>query len=133
MIDLALVGKLFFIAGVVVFLGIILAGPSLKLTAAFFRWLFWGTTHYDRPQPVIGPAKSLRVQNNFLDAIDYLENIVEAYPDLAVGYIEIMDIYATDLKDKDMTTKTYQRGKRTVKGRDERKKLEAAFKDLMAD
>lgn len=131
--DIALVGKLLFLAGAIIFLGVIFAGPSLHFTAAFFRWLFWGTTHYDRPQPVIGPAKALRVQNNFLEAIDYLETIVNSYPDLAVGYIEIMDIFATDLKDKEMATKTYQRAIRTVKGRDERKKLDAAYNDLMAD
>ena len=131
--NIALAGELLLIAGVIIFLGTIFAGPSLKLTAAFFRWLFWGTTHYDRPQPVIGPAKSLRVQNNFLEAIDYLETIVRSYPDLAVGYVEIMDIYATDLKDLEMTTKTYQRGCRTVKGRDERKKLDDAYKELMTD
>ncbi|MBQ7650787.1 MAG: hypothetical protein IJS15_07500, partial [Victivallales bacterium] len=119
--------------GVIVFLGTMLAGPSLKLTAGFFKWLFWGTTHYDRPQPIISPAKSMRVQNNFVEALDYLETIVASYPDLAVGYIEIMDIYATDLKDKDMTAKTYERGKRTVKGRDERRKLDAAYMDLMAE
>ncbi len=131
--NIALAGELLLIAGVIVFFGTILAGPSLKLAAAFFRWLFWGTTHYDRPQPVIGPAKALRVQNNFLEAIDYLETIVNSYLDLAVGYIEIMDIFATDLKDKEMATKTYQRAIRTVKGRDERKKLDAAYNDLMAE
>ena len=131
--NIALAGELLLIAGVIVFFGTILAGPSLKLTAAFFRWLFWGTTHYDRPQPVIGPAKSMRVQNDFVGALDYLENIVKTYPDLAVGYIEIMDVFATDLKDKEMASKTYQRAIRTVKGRDERKKLDAAYNDLMAD
>ena len=131
--NIALAGELLLIAGVIVFLGTILAAPALKLVAGFFKWLFWGTTHYDRPQPVIGPAKALRVQNNFVEALNYLETIVASYPDLAVGYIEIMDIYATDLKDKDMTTTTYNRGKRTVKGRDERKKLEAAYNDLMAE
>ena len=131
--NIALAGELLLIAGVIVFLGTMLAGPSLKLTAGFFKWLFWGTTHYDRPQPIISPAKSMRVQNNFVEALDYLETIVASYPDLAVGYIEIMDIYATDLKDKDMTAKTYERGKRTVKGRDERRKLDAAYMDLMAE
>jgi len=131
--NFALVGELLLIAGVIVLVGILLAGPSLKLTAGFFKWLFWGTTHYDRPQPVIGPAKSMRVQNNFIGALDYLETIVASYPDLAVGYIEIMDIYATDLKDKDLATKTYERGRRTVKGRDERRKLDAAYSDLMAE
>lgn len=131
--NIALAGELLLIAGVIVFIGTILAGPSLKLTASFFRWLFWGTTHYDRPQPVIGPAKSMRVQNNFVGALDYLETIVASYPDISLGYIEIMDIYATDLKDKNMVTKTYERGMRTVKGRDERRKLDEAYKDLMAE
>ena len=131
--NIALVGELLLIAGVIVLVGILFAGPSLKLTAGFFKWLFWGTTHYDRPQPVIGPAKSMRVQNNFVGALDYLETIVASYPDLAVGYIEIMDIYATDLKDRELTTKTYERGRRTVKGRDERRKLDDAYSDLMAE
>ena len=131
--DIALVGELLLLAGVIVFLGTILAEPSLRLSAWFFRWLFWGTTHYDRPQPVMGPAKSLRVQNNFSEALAYLETIIATYPDLSVGYIEMMDIYATDLKDKECATITYNRGLRTVKGRDERRKLESAYNELMAD
>jgi len=128
--NIALVGSLLFIAAIIIFVGTIMAPPALSLVAAFFRWLFWGTTHYDRPQPVIGPAKSMRLQNDFVGALDYLETIVNTYPDLAVGYVEMMDIYATDLKDLDKLAVIYDRGKRTVKGREELKKLESAFNAL---
>ena len=95
--------------------------------------LFWGKTHYGRPQPVLGPAKAMRMQNNLAEAIDYLEALISEYPDLAVGYIEIMDIYATDLKDKENTTSIYNRGKANVRGREECQKLDEAYKFFMTD
>ena len=126
-----IIGQLLLLAGLFVFIGTILAPPSLKFFAWFFKWLFWDTTHYTRPQPAIGPAKSLRVQNKFVEALAYLETLAESYPDLSIAFIEMMDIYSTDLKDMEKTVETYKRARRCVKGREERQKLEAAFKELM--
>ena len=131
--NIALIGELLFFAGVVICVCTLLTVPLMKLFATFFRWMFWSKTHFNRPQPVLGPAKGMRIQNNLADAINYLESIINEYPDLAVGYIEIMDIYATDLKDKEMTTNTYNRGKQTVRGREELRKLDDAYKFFMTD
>ena len=131
--NVGLAGELLFIAGVIIFVCTILTVPLMKSIGSFFRWLFWGKTHYGRPQPVLGPAKAMRMQNNLAEAIDYLEALISEYPDLAVGYIEIMDIYATDLKDKENTTSIYNRGKANVRGREELQKLDDAYKFFMMD
>ena len=132
-VNVGLAGELLFIAGVIIFVCTILTVPLMKGIASFFRWLFWNKTHYDRPQPVLGPAKAMRVQNNLAEAIDYLEALIREYPDLAVGYIEIMDIYATELKDKENATIIYNRGKANVRGREELQKLDDAYKFFMTD
>ena len=132
-VNVGLAGELLFIAGIIIFVCTILTVPLMKGIASFFRWLFWGKTHYDRPQPVLGPAKAMRVQNNLAEAIDYLEALISEYPDLAVGYIEMMDIYATDLKDKEKATIIYNRGKANVRGREECQKLDEAYKFFMTD
>ena len=131
--NVGLVGELLFIAAVIIIVCTALTPLFLKMAGAFFRSLLWHKTHYARPQPVLGPAKALRAQNNLIDAMAYLENIISSYPDLAVGFIELMDIYATDLKDKEMTTNTYHRGKSTVKGADEQRKLDEAYEFFMTD
>ena len=131
--NVPLAGELLFIAGAIIFVCTILTIPLMKGIGSFFQWLFWSKTHYDRPQPALGPAKAMRVQNNLAEAIDYLEALISEYPDLAVGYIEIMDIYATDLKDKEKTTSIYNRGKANVRGQDERQKLDEAYKFFMTD
>lgn len=131
--NIALVGNLLFLAGVIICVCSILTVPLMKLFATFFRWMFWSKTHFDRPQPVLGPAKGMRIQNNLVGAIDYLESIINEYPDLAVGYVEMMDIYATDLKDKEKTTNTYNRGKQTVRGQEEQGKLDEAYKFFMTE
>ena len=131
--NVGLAGELLFIAGVIIFVGTILTVPLMKLIAAFFRWLIKGKTHFDRPQPVLGPAKTMRVQNRLDEAIEYLEGIIREYPDLAVGYIELMDIYATDLKDKEKIVAIYQRGKKNVSGREELGKLDAAYNFFVTD
>ncbi len=116
--NVGLAGELLFIAGIIIFVCTMLTVPLMKCFSSFFRWLFWGKTHFDRPQPVLGPAKGLRMQNRLDEAIEYLEGIIGEYPDLAVGYIELMDIYATELKDKENTTSIYNRGKANVRGRE---------------
>lgn len=131
--NIGIAGKLLFIAGVIIFVCTIFTVPLMKLIAAFFRWLFWGKTHFDRPQPVLGPAKGMRMQNRLDEAIESLEGIISEYPDLAVGYIELMDIYATDLKDKEKIVETYNRGRNNVRGREEQGKLEAAYNFFMTD
>ena len=49
--NVALAGELLFIAGVIIFVCTILTVPLMKVITSFFRWLFWGKTHYGRPQP----------------------------------------------------------------------------------
>ncbi len=131
--NVGLAGELLFIAGIIIFVCTILTVPLMKCFGSFFRWLFSGKTHFSRPQPVLGPAKAMRMQNRLVEAIEYLEGIIGQYPDLAVGYIELMDIYATDLKDKEMIVDTYKRGRNNVSGREEQGKLDAAYKFLMMD
>lgn len=132
-VNVGLAGELLFYAGIIIFVCTVLTVPLMKGIASFFRWLFWGKTHYDRPQPALGPAKAMRMQNNLPEAMDYLEALINEYPDLAVGYIEMMDIYAMDLKDQEKTTSIYNRGKANVRGRGERQKLDDAYKFYMTD
>ena len=70
--NVGLAGELLFIAGVIIFVCTIFTVPLMKLIAAFFRWLISGKTHFDRPQPVLGPAKAMRMQNRLDEAIEYL-------------------------------------------------------------
>ena len=131
--NVGLAGELLFIAGIIIFVCTILTVPLMKCFGSFFRWLFRGKTHFDRPQPVLGPAKGLRMQSRLDEAVEYLEGIISEYPDLAVGYIELMDIYATELKDKGSATSIYNRGKANVRGREELQKLNDAYKFFMMD
>ncbi|HQC52277.1 MAG TPA: hypothetical protein PLE92_04035 [Lentisphaeria bacterium] len=92
-------------------------------------WLYFPNRHYDRPQPIYGPAQAMRAQNKPLEAMEYLNNLSKQYPDLARPYIEMMDIADRDLHDRPTLEAIYRQGCKTVRG-EERKALDQAYDEM---
>ena len=92
-------------------------------------WFYFPGRHYDRPQPVYGPAQSMRTQNKPLEAMEYLRDLARHYPDLAKPYVEMMDIADRDLHDRPTLDAIYHQGRKTVRG-EERKALDQAYREM---
>lgn len=127
------VGDLLCIAGVAIFVGAILTWPALTLCGKMIDYVRRCKNNYDRPQPVVGPAKAMRAQGRHAEALEYLEELAANYPDLAIAFIEMIDLYITEYKDKNMAAEIYRRGMASVKGSDERRKLDEFYKESIKD
>lgn len=95
----------------------------------FFSSCYWPGKS-DGPQPVYSAAEALRMQNCSAEALCEYAKIIEHYPKIAKAYIEMMDIYDLDFKDRDAAKRIYELAKERISGKSERKKLEAAWADI---
>jgi hypothetical protein len=95
----------------------------------FGDWFYFPSRHYDRPQPVYGPAQAMRTQNRPMEALEYLRELATRYPDLARPYIEMMDIADRDLHDRTTLEAIYRQGCKTVRGQ-ERQTLDQAWREM---
>ncbi len=101
--------------------------------ANFFSGLFFPGRNYHRPQPVYGPALSLRQQGRYEEALAALADIAAEYPDLARPYLEMLDICASALHDFEKCRALYQEGINRLQNRSERQSLERFFAEIKTD
>ncbi|NLZ64709.1 MAG: hypothetical protein GX902_12980 [Lentisphaerae bacterium] len=100
---------------------------------AFFAGIFFPGRRYDRPQPMYGPALSLRTQGRYDEALRALADIAGEYPDVARPYLEMLDICASVLHDWDKCQAVYQEGMLRLRDKDERQALERYFAEVSTD
>lgn len=99
----------------------------------FFAGIFFPDRRYNRPQPMYGPALSLRTQGRYDEALSALAAIAGEYPDVARPYLEMLDICASDLHDGEKCRAVYQEGMLRLRDKDERRALERYYAEVSAD
>lgn len=88
---------------------IILAFPAARLASqALFQFLY-PAEHFDRPPPVYGIPESKVAKGLYEEAMTLYERIAEQYPEEIKPYLDMLEIAAKHLQDRQRTIQIYNR------------------------